>query len=165
VDLLVQKNNGHFAPGRYDDIAELKWKGKFLFCIKPTTFMNLSGLAVKYWMDKEKIPMEHILVILDDIALPLPRIRLRPSGSAAGHNGLTSIEESLGSVNYPRLRFGVGNDFARGQQVEYVLGKWQAAELPLVNKKVEKSVEIIEHFAQIGIERTMNQYNKLVITL
>ena len=165
VDLLVQKNNGHFAAGRYADISELKWKGKFLFCIKPTTFMNLSGLAVKYWMEKEKIPMEHILVILDDIALPLPRIRLRPSGSAAGHNGLTSIEGSLGSGNYPRLRFGVGNDFARGQQVEYVLGKWPAAELPLVNKKVEKSVEIIEHFAQIGIERTMNQYNKLVITL
>jgi PTH1 family peptidyl-tRNA hydrolase len=112
-------------------------------------------------MDKEKIPVEHILVIVDELALPLNRLRLRPGGSDAGHNGLTSIQESLGTNAYPRLRFGVGNNFPRGRQVEYVLGKWGAEELPLVRIKIEKSVELIESFATIGIERTMNLYNNL----
>jgi PTH1 family peptidyl-tRNA hydrolase len=165
VDLLAQKNGATFSAARYAETCELKWKGKTLFCIKPNTFMNLSGVAIKYWLDKEKIALERLLVIVDDIALPMSRLRLRPGGSAAGHNGLISVEESLGTIDYPRLRFGVGNDFATGKQVEYVLGKWKEAELPFIRHKVEKSVEIIEHFAQIGIERTMNQYNKLEITL
>jgi PTH1 family peptidyl-tRNA hydrolase len=121
--------------------------------------MNLSGKAVKYWMDKEKIPLENIFVILDDLALPVEKVRIRPGGSDAGHNGLTSIQELLGTNQYPRLRFGVGNNFPKGKQVEFVLGKWSGEEWPIVLEKINKSVEIIESFGSIGIERTMNKYN------
>jgi PTH1 family peptidyl-tRNA hydrolase len=165
VDALVAKENGLFGVERLAEVVEMKWKGHILVCIKPTTYMNLSGRAVKYWMDKEKIAIGNILVVLDDLALPLSRFRLRPGGSDAGHNGLTSIREVLGTDAYPRLRFGIGNDFPRGRQVDFVLGKWVAAELPLVRVKIEKSVELIESFAAIGIERTMSLYNKLDFTL
>jgi PTH1 family peptidyl-tRNA hydrolase len=127
--------------------------------------MNESGRAVKYWMDKEKITLENILVILDDLALPLNKLRLRPGGSDAGHNGLRSIQEHLGTDTWPRLRLGIGNNFPRGRQVDFVLGRWSADELPVVQHKVQKSVEIIESFATIGIERTMSQYNKLEFEL
>ena len=165
LDALVNKNDGQYHLGRHAELTELKWKGKILVCIKPTTYMNLSGAAVKYWMDKEKISLEHILVLVDEIALPLNKIRLRPGGSAAGHNGLINIEETLGTSKYARLRFGVGNDFPTGSQVDYVLGRWKETELPLVNKKIDLSVEVVESFVQMGIERTMNQYNKLELTL
>jgi PTH1 family peptidyl-tRNA hydrolase len=161
VDALVSKLGGSFSIDRLAEMVEVKWKGNILVCIKPTTYMNLSGRAVKYWMDKEKIAAEHILVVLDDLALPLTRLRVRPGGSDGGHNGLTSIQETLGTVAYPKLRFGIGNDFPKGRQVDYVLGKWRESELPLVRQKIEKSVEIIESFATIGIERTMSMYNKL----
>ena len=161
ADALVSKLGGSLSIDRLAEMAEVKWKGNILVCIKPTTYMNLSGRAVKYWMDKEKIAAEHILVVLDDLALPLTRLRVRPGGSDGGHNGLTSIQETLGTVVYPKLRFGIGNDFPKGRQVEYVLGKWRETELPLVRQKIEKSVEIIESFATIGIERTMSLYNKL----
>jgi peptidyl-tRNA hydrolase, PTH1 family len=161
VDALAARHQQAFQVDRLAEVVEIKWHGNILVCIKPTTFMNLSGRAVKYWMDKEKIAMDHILVVLDDLALPLNKLRLRPGGSDAGHNGLTSIQESLGTGAYPKLRFGIGNDFPRGRQVEFVLGKWGAAELPLVRMKIEKSVEVIESFATIGIERTMSQYNNL----
>ncbi len=127
--------------------------------------MNLSGKSVKYWMDKEKIPLENVLIIVDDLALPLTKFRLRPGGSAAGHNGLRSIEEVLGTDNYPRLRFGIGNSFPKGRQSDFVLDKWREEELPLVRQKMEKSVELVESFATSGIERTMTQYNKLDFTL
>jgi PTH1 family peptidyl-tRNA hydrolase len=127
--------------------------------------MNLSGKAVKYWMDKEKVTLENVLVVLDELALPLSKFRLRPGGSAAGHNGLRSIEEVLGTNSYPRLRFGIGNNFPKGKQVDHVLGRWKEDELPLVRLKVEKSVELIESFAASGIERTMSQYNNLDFTL
>jgi len=165
VDSLVQKHNGQFSIERLAAVAEIKLKGNVLICIKPSTYMNLSGKAVKYWIDKKKISLERILIVADEIALPLNKLRLKPGGSDAGHNGLKSIHEALNSNSYPRLRFGVGNDFPKGTQVDYVLGKWGNAELPLVKLKIEKSVEIIESFALIGIERTMNQYNKLEITL
>ena len=165
VEALVYKHGGSFRSGRLADVAELKYKGKHLTIIKPTTFMNLSGKAVKYWMDKEGIAMEQILVILDEVALPLSRLRLRPSGSDGGHNGLRSIQEALQSVNYPRLRFGIGNNYPRGMQVEYVLGRWSKEEVPTVIQKIGKSVEIIESFAFIGIERTMNEANKLEFPL
>lgn len=165
LDALVAKANTLFGVERLAEMVEIKWKGHILVCIKPTTYMNLSGRAVKYWMDKEKIAIGHILVVLDDLALPLSRFRLRPAGSDAGHNGLTSIQESLGTDAYPRLRFGIGNDFPKGRQVDFVLGKWAGPELPLVRAKIEKSVELIESFAAIGIERTMNIYNKLDFTL
>jgi peptidyl-tRNA hydrolase, PTH1 family len=165
VDALAGQLGGRFESGRLAGIAEVKWKGHTPVCIKPTTYMNLSGQAVKYWMDKEKIAPERILVILDDLALPLSKLRLRPGGSSGGHNGLKSIEASLGTSSYPRLRFGTGNDFATGKQVRFVLGGWADSELPLVRMKIGKSVELVESFVSIGIERTMNQYNNLEIEL
>ncbi|MBN9381576.1 MAG: aminoacyl-tRNA hydrolase [Chitinophagaceae bacterium] len=165
ADALVKKHEGSFRQDRLAEIAEIRWKGKILVCIKPTTFMNLSGKAVKYWMDKEKIPLENVLVIVDELALPLSKFRLRAGGSAAGHNGLRSIEEVLGTDGYPRLRFGIGNDFPKGRQVDFVLGRWRDDELPLVRGKVEKSVELVESFATSGIERAMNLYNNLDFTL
>jgi peptidyl-tRNA hydrolase, PTH1 family len=165
ADYLAYKHAANFKIERHAFLAEIKYKGKRLICIKPTTYMNLSGSAVKYWMDKEKIGIENMLVVVDDLALPLNRLRLRASGSDAGHNGLKSIQEVLSTDAYPKLRFGIGNDFPKGMQIEFVLGKWQPQELPLVRLKIEKSVEVIESFVSTGIERTMNQYNKLEITL
>ncbi|GEP92448.1 peptidyl-tRNA hydrolase, PTH1 family [Chitinophaga terrae (ex Kim and Jung 2007)] len=165
VDAFAARHNAVFQNDRLADVAECKWKGKTFILIKPTTYMNLSGRAVKYWLDKEKIPLENLLVILDDLALPLDVIRLRPGGSDAGHNGLKSIQESLGSNQYPRLRFGVGNQYPKGRQVEFVLGKWKNTEEPVVQEKIEKSADIIESFASIGIARTMNEYNKLTFPL
>ncbi len=121
--------------------------------------MNLSGKAVKYWMDKEKIALENILVIVDEVALPLDRLRLKPSGSPGGHNGLKSLEESLGSDQYPRLRFGIGNDFPKGMQSDFVLGKWRKEEEPLVRLKIEKCVEVLEMFISQGITAAMNDVN------
>ncbi len=159
VNAFVQKHAGSFRSDRLAYVADLKWKGKIFICICPTTFMNLSGKAVKYWMDKEKIPLERTLVILDDIALPLDKIRLRPGGSDAGHNGLRSIQETIATNNYPRLRFGIGNNFPKGLQADYVLGKWRKEEEPLVKLKIDSCPEIIESFATQGIAIAMNQVN------
>jgi PTH1 family peptidyl-tRNA hydrolase len=165
VDALVHKHSGSFTVDRLAAIAEISYRGKSLTCIKPTTYMNLSGKAVRYWMEKKKIPVERLLVITDDIALPLSRMRLRGNGSDAGHNGLKSIFEELETEKYPRLRFGVGSAFPRGMQVEYVLGKWNMDEIPLVKIKIDKSVQVVESFVHLGLERTMNDYNKIEITL
>ena len=161
VDLLARKNGVTFRLDRLAEVTEIKWKGQIFVCLKPTTYVNLSGKAVKYWMDKEKIAIDHVLIILDDLALPISKWRLRPGGSDGGHNGLKSIQESLSSIEYPRLRLGIGNNFPKGKQPEFVLGRWTEAELAVVNAKVERSVELIETFATSGIERTMSQYNKL----
>ena len=123
--------------------------------------MNLSGKAFKYWLDKEKIPVENSLTVVDDLALPLSKLRLRGSGSDAGHNGLKDIQLTLGTDKYPKLRFGIGNNFPKGKQVDFVLGKWSADEKPVLLKKIEKSVEVIENVSTIGIERTMNLVNNL----
>jgi peptidyl-tRNA hydrolase, PTH1 family len=165
LDALVEKHGGEFSVERLAEMVELKWRSQVLICVKPTTYVNLSGRAVKYWMDKGKVPVENILVVLDDLALPLERLRLRPGGSDAGHNGLKSIQEALGTDAYPRLRLGIGNDFPRGMQAEFVLSRWEESELPLVRLKIEKSVEIIESFVSSGIERTMSLYNKIDFTL
>jgi peptidyl-tRNA hydrolase, PTH1 family len=165
LDALAASREQLFVTERLAEKAEIRLRGNILVCIKPTTFMNLSGRAVKYWMDKEKIGPEHLLVVMDELALPRSRLRLRPGGSDAGHNGLTSIQESLGTSSYPRLRFGIGNNFPRGRQVEYVLGRWTPEELPLVRMKIGKSVELIESFVSIGIDRTMNLYNNLEFEL
>ena len=165
ADALVLKHGVSFTSDRLADKAEIRWKGKTVIVIKPTTYMNLSGRAVKYWMDKEKIDIDSILVIVDEIALPLSKLRLRPSGSDAGHNGLKSVQEVLMTDKYPRLRFGIGNDYPKGRQVEYVLGKWNPDEIPLILQKIEKSVEIIEKFVSIGIALTMNEANKLEFKL
>jgi PTH1 family peptidyl-tRNA hydrolase len=160
ADAFVIKHGGTFNLDRHAFLAKSKWKGKEFFVIKPTTYMNLSGKALKYWMDKEKIPLENILVILDDLALPLESLRLRKSGSDAGHNGLKNIQLMLQTDQYPRLRFGIGNNFSKGQQIDFVLGKWTPEELPVVKEKILKSIDIVESFASQGIERTMNLYNK-----
>src|SRR3954452_6926191 len=164
VDSFALKHNCTFKMDRLAEVSEVKWKGKIFLCIKPTTYMNLSGKAFKYWMDKEKVLLENTLTIVDEIALPLTKMRIRPSGSAAGHNGLKDIQQTLGTDKYPRLRFGIGNHYPKGMQVEYVLGKWFKEEIPIVNKKIEVAIEAIQNFAAIGIERTMNEYNNMVIT-
>jgi peptidyl-tRNA hydrolase, PTH1 family len=165
ADAFARKHEAMFSTERLAQVARAKMKGKIVICIKPTTYMNLSGKAVKYWMDKENVSLENVLVVVDELALPLSKLRLRPGGSAAGHNGLKSIEEVLQTDMYPRLRFGIGNDYPKGMQVEYVLGKWTAQELPLVQLKTEKSVELAETFVAAGIERAMNLYNKLNFSL
>jgi peptidyl-tRNA hydrolase, PTH1 family len=165
VDYFAYKHNAAFTLKKLAALTEISWKGKTIICIKPSTYMNLSGDAVKYWIDKEKISIENTLIVVDDLALPLSKLRLRPSGTHAGHNGLRSIQESLNSDAYPKLRFGIGNKFPRGMQADFVLSKWWPEELPLVRLKIEKSVELIESFISIGIERTMNLYNKLEYAL
>jgi peptidyl-tRNA hydrolase, PTH1 family len=165
ADALVSKHGSSFAIDRLAAKAEFSYRGKAITCIKPTTYMNLSGKAVRYWLDKKKIPVDRLLVITDDIALPLSRMRLRGNGSDAGHNGLKSIFEELQTEKYARLRYGVGNDFPRGMQVEYVLGTWRNEEIPLLKIKNEKAVQIVESFIHLGLERTMNDYNKIEITL
>lgn len=160
ADAFVIKHGGAFSLDRHAFKAEVRWKGKTFVVIKPTTYMNLSGKAMKYWMDKEKIAAENTLTIVDDLALPIETIRVRAGGSAAGHNGLRDIEKMLQTQQYPRLRFGIGNKFGKGQQVDFVLGKWTPSELPYVKDKILTSLEIIESFATQGIERTMNIYNK-----
>ncbi|HET9056511.1 MAG TPA: aminoacyl-tRNA hydrolase [Chitinophagaceae bacterium] len=160
VNAFVHKHGGSFYADRLAYVANVKWKGKTFVCICPTTYMNLSGKAFKYWLDKEKVPLENTLTIVDEIAIPLNKLRLRPSGSSGGHNGLKDIESTIGTVNYPRLRFGIGNNYPKGRQVDYVLGKWTKEEEPLVKLKIDKCVEVIEKFASIGIELTMDGINK-----
>jgi PTH1 family peptidyl-tRNA hydrolase len=162
LDAFALKNNVFFQPARLADVAEIKWKGKIFVCIKPTTFMNLSGRAVKYWLDKEKIPIENSLTIVDDLALPISKLRLRKGGSDAGHNGLKDIQNILGTDEYPKLRFGIGNHYPKGMQVNFVLSRWLPEEVPVVKNKIEKSMEIIENFATIGIDKTMNKINNLI---
>lgn len=165
VNAFVMKHGGSFRTDRLAAVAEVKLKGKQCICILPTTYMNLSGKAVKYWKEKEKIELENILVVLDEIAIPLNKLRLKPGGSDAGHNGLKSIQELLQTNQYPRLRFGIGNNYPKGMQADYVLGKWNNDEVELVKKKIAVAVEAIEGFVLSGIERTMTQVNKIEITL
>lgn len=159
VNAFVQKHGGSFKTERLAYHAEIKWKGKLFICICPTTYMNLSGKAVKYWLDKAKIEISNLLVIVDEVALPLSKLRLRPGGSDAGHNGLKSLHESLGTTEYPRLRFGIGNDYPKGMQADFVLGKWRKEEEELVKLKIQRSVEVIESFAVQGINSAMNEIN------
>jgi PTH1 family peptidyl-tRNA hydrolase len=162
LNAFALKHNVFFQSSRLADVAEIKFKGKIFVCIKPTTFMNLSGRAVKYWMDKEKIGIENSLTIVDDLALPLDKLRLRKGGSDAGHNGLRDIQQILGTNGYPKLRFGIGNEFPKGGQVDFVLSKWQPEEMALVKLKINKCLGVIEDFASIGIDRTMNSINNLI---
>ena len=163
-DVVFHFANSHGASFRQDRlafVAEFTWKGKRFVCVCPTTYMNLSGKAFKYWMEKEKIPVENTLTIVDDLSLPLEVMRLRKAGTHAGHNGLRDIQDVLGTDAYPKLRFGIGNQFPKGRQVEFVLGKWKSEEVPLVNLKIEKTAGIIEQWVQMGIERAMSNTNQL----
>ena len=165
VMAFLTKHGTQLKQERLAYMAEVKWKGRIFVCICPTTYMNLSGKAVKYWMDKEKIAIENVLVVVDDLALPLSKIRIRPGGSDAGHNGLKSIQESLGTTDYPKLRFGIGNSYPKGMQSEFVLGKWDKQEEPVVQMKILKCVEVIEAFATIGLTNAMNKFNNVEIQL
>ena len=159
VDALLHKHGGDLSTQRLAIHAEIRLKGRLLVCIMPTTYMNNSGKAVRYWMEKENIPTGQILVVLDELALPLGKLRLRPGGSDAGHNGLKDIQAALGTDQYPRLRFGIGNDFPKGRQIDYVLGKWDEGEAPLVQEQIAKAVGAIESFVLEGIDKTMNKVN------
>ena len=159
LDAFSEASNFSFDPARlaYKGIA--KYKGRTLVCIKPTTYMNLSGKAVNYWMQTEKIPIENILIITDDIAIPLGTLRLKTKGSDGGHNGLKDIQNTLGTNVYSRLRFGIGDEFNRGRQVDFVLSKWNEDELTRLPERIEKSIEIIRSFVTLGAERTMSAFN------
>lgn len=160
VDKLAADNGARFAMDRYAYWTEIRCKGGHtLVMIKPTTYMNESGKAVRYWMEREKIPVERILVVVDDLALEPGQLRMKAGGSAGGHNGLSNINLLIGTQNYPRLRFGIGSNFHKGQQIDYVLGKFSAQDLPLIEPKIDIAGEMIKSFAFAGIANTMNTFN------
>lgn len=159
LDALAKASNITFADARYGFVAPLKHKGRTFVLLKPSTYMNLSGKAVNYWLQKENILLENLLVVVDDIALPLGAIRLRPKGSDGGHNGLKNINDVLGTQDYARLRFGIGNGFSRGRQVDYVLGEWSDEEMKVLPERLTLAGEAVLAFGTIGIERSMNLYN------
>lgn len=159
LDAFAEASKTSFTPGRYGSVAETRVKGRSLLLLKPSTYMNLSGKAVRYWMQAEKIPTENLFVVVDDIALPFGTLRLRSQGSDGGHNGLKSINEVLGTNQYARLRFGIGGDFPKGHQVDHVLGRWSAEESAALPEPVKRAGEAINAFATVGIERAMNLYN------
>jgi len=148
-----------FEDKRFGFVARVPFKSRTFVVLKPTTYVNLSGRAVNYWLQHEKIPDDHLLVLVDDLALPFGTLRLRPRGSDGGHNGLNHINQMLGHQNYARLRFGIGNDFPYGRQIDYVLGKWTEEEEKILPERVNTAVEIIKSFGTIGVERTMNLFN------
>ena len=160
LDALAGASNAVFTASRYGSVAEARFKGRTLVLLKPSTYMNLSGKAVSYWLQKEKIPLENLFVIVDDIALPFGTIRIRARGSDGGHNGLKNINAMLGTDNYARLRFGIGGDFPKGFQVDHVLGEWTPEEKKELPAKLDAAGEAIKAFSTVGIERTMNSYNK-----
>ncbi len=159
VDELARQSGAAFQDKRYGFVAEASVKGRKLILLKPTTFMNLSGNAVRYWMNKENIPVEHLLVVVDDLSLPLGNLRLKGSGSNGGHNGLGNIQSVIGTQKYARLRVGIGNDFQRGMQIEWVLGKYNSEEMQTLSPAIDTACEIVKSFALAGIDITMNQFN------
>ncbi len=162
LNAFVTKHEGTWSADRLAYRAVVKWKGKIFVCICPTTYMNLSGRAFRYWIDKEKVDLANTLTVVDDLALPINKIRLRKSGSSAGHNGLKDIEMIMGTDAYAKLRFGIGNEFPKGMQADFVLSKWKPEELDVVKKKIEKSIEIIQDFSTIGLDRMMTSVNNMV---
>ena len=159
LDAFAEASNVFFEENRYGAIATVKLKGRTLILLKPSTFMNLSGNALRYWMQKENVPIENVLILVDDLALPFGSLRLKPKGSDAGHNGLKNIQEILGHSNYPRLRFGIGNNFPQGRQVDYVLSKFTPEEAAALPQRVEQAIEITKSFCLAGLTTTMNSYN------
>lgn len=158
ADYLAEKTNTSFSHGKLANTSLIKYKSRQITLIKPTTYMNLSGKAVNYWLQHLDVPLENLLIITDDIALPFEKIRIKPKGSSAGHNGLNSIEEFIGN-NYPRIRIGIGNNFYKGQQVDYVLSEFNKEERRVLPHLIQRAADAILSFCTIGIERTMNQYN------
>ncbi len=160
ADALADALDTTFKPDRYAQVAKGKYRGKQVVIIKPQTYMNLSGKAVRYWMEKENIPPENILVIADDLHLPLGQIRLRGKGSHGGHNGLKDIIEKLKTENFPRLRLGIGKDFAPGEQVDYVLGRWTDEEVEKLPEIIDRSLDAIASFMRDGLQKAMTLYNR-----
>lgn len=159
VELLAKSLGTSFQSGKKAWVAEGKFKGRTLFMIKPTTYMNLSGEAVRFWKNELRLQNENLLIAADELALPFGSLRLRPSGSAAGHNGITSVIEMLQTDQFPRLRFGIGGVYPKGRQVDYVLGHWTSDESKVLGERIELAVEMIKAFATQGIQPAMNQYN------
>ncbi len=159
LDAFAKASNAVFEKKRYGAVAEVRLKGRTLVLLKPSTYMNLSGDAVRYWIQQEKIELEDLLVIVDDLALPFGTLRLRGQGSDGGHNGLKNINAALGTMNYARLRFGIGNAFPRGQQIDYVLGCWTGEEKEKMPELLQRSIDIIQGFVLLGLAKTMSFYN------
>ena len=159
LDTFLEDSDENFETLKLGDVAKVKFKGRTIVLLKPSTFMNLSGKAVNYYMQSEKIPLENVLIITDDIALPFGKLRLKGKGSDGGHNGLKSIQAVLNSQNYARLRFGVGNEFSKGRQVDYVLGEWSNEELENLPERLKTATEFIKGFVTIGLAQTMSNWN------
>lgn len=159
LDAMVKNHDTSFSTERYADLSEIKFKGRKLVLIKPNTFMNLSGKAVQYWLQKERIPLENLLIINDDLALPFGKLRLKGKGSAGGHNGLKDVEAVLNSAAYSRLRFGVGSDYLKGRQSDFVLGTWSKEEQIELPEKIEIAQQFIKSFVSIGLQMTMTNLN------
>jgi PTH1 family peptidyl-tRNA hydrolase len=160
TDALASRAGASFAFDKYAYVSQFSHKGRQLTLVKPTTYMNLSGKAMQYWMQALKIPAEQTLVLVDDLALPFGRLRLRASGSSAGHNGLKHIEETLGHQNYPRLRFGIGSNYPKGRQVDYVLGKFSLEEQKELDMYIEQAADLVQDFCTMGLVHAMNAYNR-----
>ncbi len=159
LDSLAKTEKTSFETAKLGDIAEFKIKGRTVLLLKPNTFMNLSGKSIKYWLDKEKIPLENLLVITDDIHIDFGTFRIKAKGSAGGHNGLKDTQEKLNTATYPRFRFGVGGDFSKGKQVDYVLGEWSAGEQIDLSIRIDTATAAIKSFVLAGLSLTMNQFN------
>lgn len=159
VDFLAKTHSAEFETVKLGTLAEIKIKGRTLLLLKPNTYMNLSGKAVQYWMEKEKITKENVLVITDDLNLPFGTIRIKPKGSDGGHNGLKNIQQTLNTSDYPRFRFGISDDFKKGRQVDYVLGEWDEDERTKLPERLEIASKAIESFALAGLGNTMTEYN------
>ena len=160
LDHFAEKESLTFETQKLGNTILYKYRGKVLILLKPSTYMNLSGKAVKYWLDKEKIPLENLLVITDDLNLPFGSIRLKAKGSDGGHNGLKDIQEKLQTAEYNRFRFGIGGNFSKGKQVDYVLGQWDENEIEKLPQRLEQSCELIKSFVITGLSNTMNNFNK-----
>src|SRR5574344_352226 len=160
LDAFAKASNIVFDDRRYGFVSETSIKGRQIVLLKPGTFMNLSGNAVRYWMNKEKIPLENLLIVVDDLSLPFGTLRLKPNGSAGGHNGLANIASVIGTEQYARLRFGIGNEFPRGGQIDYVLGQFSPEDMEKMDERVNLAIEFIKSFVLAGIDITMNLFNK-----
>lgn len=159
VDELAKTEEITFETQKLGDLAKFRFKGRTFVLLKPSTYMNLSGKAVKYWMNKEKVPLENILIICDDLNLPFGTIRIKTKGSDGGHNGLKNINHVLNTQEYARFRFGISNEFSKGKQVDYVLGKWTKEEQKIIPERLKKAIQVIKSFGTAGIKNTMNEFN------
>ncbi len=159
IDALTAELKGEFTTEKLADVSKLKFKGRQLICIKPSTYMNLSGKSVNYWMQQHKIPLSNVIVITDDLALPFGKLRMKGKGSDGGHNGLKDIQATMNTSAYTRLRFGVGNEFSKGKQVDYVLGEWSSEEKETLTERIEVAKEFVKSYVTIGLQHTMSQWN------